>query len=165
MIATAGSDEKARECERLGADLGINYRTDDFVARTLVATNGRGANVILDMVGGDYVGRNHAAAAVDGRIVQIAFMQGQKATVDLRSIMQKRLIHTGSTLRTRSAAEKAAIADALLSKVWPLIEAGRCRPVIDSVFALSDAAKAHARLESAAHIGKIVLTVSASAKT
>ena len=165
VIATAGSDEKARECERLGADLGINYRTDDFVARTLVATNGRGANVILDMVGGDYVGRNHAAAAVDGRIVQIAFMQGQKATVDLRSIMQKRLIHTGSTLRTRSAAEKAAIADALLSKVWPLIEAGRCRPVIDSVFALSDAAKAHARLESAAHIGKIVLTVSASAKT
>ena len=165
VIATAGSDEKARECERLGADLGINYRTDDFVARTLVATNGRGANVILDMVGGDYVGRNHAAAAVDGRIVQIAFMQGQKATVDLRSIMQKRLIHTGSTLRTRSAAEKAAIADALLSKVWPLIEAGRCRPVINSVFALSDAAKAHARLESAAHIGKIVLTVSPSAKT
>ncbi len=131
VIATAGSDEKARECERLGADLGINYRTDDFVARTLAATNGRGANVILDMVGGDYVGRNYVAAAVDGRVVQIAFMQGQKATIDLRPIMQKRLIHTGSTLRPRSAAEKAVIADALLTKVWPLIEAGRCRPVIE----------------------------------
>ncbi len=158
VIATAGSDEKARQCERLGADLGINYRTDDFVARTLAATNGRGADVILDMVGGEYVGRNYAAAAVDGRIVQIAFMQGQKATVDLRPIMQKRLIHTGSTLRPRSPAEKAVIADALSTRVWPLIEAGRCRPVIDSVFALTEAAKAHARLESPAHIGKIVLT-------
>lgn len=158
VIATAGSDEKARRCELLGADLGINYRTDDFVARTLAATNGRGADVILDMVGGGYVGRNYAAAAVDGRIVQIAFMQGQTATVDLRSIMQKRLIHTGSTLRPRPPAEKAVIANALLTKVWPLIEAGRCKPVIDSVFALVDAAKAHARMESGAHIGKIVLT-------
>src|SRR5271169_2564931 len=93
VVATAGSDEKARQCERLGADLGINYRTDDFVARTLAATNGRGADVILDMVGGEYVGRNYAAAAVDGRILQIAFMQGQTATIDLRPIMQKRLIH------------------------------------------------------------------------
>ncbi len=158
VIATAGSDEKARQCERLGADLGINYRTDDFVARTLAATNGRGADVILDMVGGEYVGRNYAAAAVDGRIVQIAFMQGPTATVDLRPIMQKRLIHTGSTLRPRSPAEKAVIADALLTRVWPLVEAGRCRPVIDSVFALTEAAKAHARLESPAHIGKIVMT-------
>ncbi len=160
VIATAGSDQKARECERLGADLGINYRVDDFVARTLAATNGRGANVILDMVGGDYVDRNYAAAAVNGRIVQIAFMQGQKATIDLRPIMQKRLIHTGSTLRTRSPAEKAVIADALLTKVWPLITAGRCRPIIDSVFPLSEAARAHARLENDAHIGKIVLTMS-----
>jgi NADPH:quinone reductase len=158
VIATAGSDEKALQCERLGADLGINYRTDDFVARTLAATNGRGADVILDMVGGEYVGRNYAAAAVDGRIVQIAFMQGPTATVDLRPIMQKRLIHTGSTLRPRSPAQKAVIADALLTRVWPLIEAGRCRPVIDSVFALTEAAKAHARLESPAHIGKIVMT-------
>ena len=155
---TSVSDEKARQCERLGADLGINYRTDDFVARTLAATNGRGADVILDMVGGEYVGRNYAAAAVDGRIVQIAFMQGPTATVDLRPIMQKRLIHTGSTLRPRSPLEKAVIADALLTRVWPLIEAGRCRPVIDSVFALTEAAKAHARLESPAHIGKIVMT-------
>jgi NADPH2:quinone reductase len=158
VIATAGSDEKARRCELLGADLGVNYRTDDFVARTLAATGGRGADVILDMVGGEYVTRNYAAAAVDGRIVQIAFMHGQKATVDLRLLMQKRLIHTGSTLRPRSAAEKAVIADALQAKVWPLLEAGRCKPVIDSVFPLGEAAKAHERMESGAHIGKIVLT-------
>jgi NADPH:quinone reductase len=158
VIATAGSDEKASQCERLGADLGVNYRTDDFVARTLAATNGRGADVILDMVGGEYVGRNYAAAAVDGRIVQIAFMRGQTATIDLRPLMQKRLIHTGSTLRPRSPAEKAVIAEALSARVWPLIEAGGCRPVIDSVFALTEAAKAHARMESGAHIGKIVLT-------
>ncbi|HZZ60340.1 MAG TPA: NAD(P)H-quinone oxidoreductase [Roseiarcus sp.] len=159
VIATAGSDERARQCEQLGADLGVNYRTDDFVARTLAATNGRGADVILDMVGGDYVGRNYAAAAVDGRIVQIAFMRGQKATVDLRPIMQKRLIHTGSTLRPRSPAEKAVIAEALSAKVWPLIEAGACKPTIDSVFPLTEAAAAHARMESGAHIGKIVLTM------
>ena len=99
VIATAGSDEKAAQCERLGADLGVNYRKDDFVARTMEATEGRGADVILDMVGGDYVERNYAAAALDGRIVQIAFLKGQKATVDLRPLMVKRLIHTGSTLR------------------------------------------------------------------
>jgi NADPH:quinone reductase len=158
VIATASSEEKARRCEQLGADLGINYRTDDFVARTLDATNGRGADVILDMVGGEYVERNYAAAAVDGRVVQIAFVRGQKATIDLRAIMQKRLIHTGSTLRPRSPAEKAIIANALLTRVWPLIEAGRCKPVIDSVFPLVEAAKAHARMESGMHIGKIVLT-------
>lgn len=158
VIATAGSDEKVRRCELLGADLGVNYRTDDFVARTLAATGGRGADVILDMVGGEYVSRNYAAAAVDGRIVQIAFMHGQKATVDLRLLMQKRLIHTGSTLRPRSAAEKAVIADALQARVWPLLETGRCKPVIDSVFPLNEAAKAHERLESGAHIGNIVLT-------
>ena len=158
VIATAGSEEKARRCEQLGADLGINYRTDDFVARTLAATDGRGADVILDMVGGEYVERNYAAAAVDGRVVQIAYLRGQKTTIDLRAIMQKRLIHTGSTLRPRSPAEKAIIANALLTRVWPLIEAGRCKPVIDSVFPLAEAAKAHARMESGAHIGKIVLT-------
>ena len=159
VIATAGSDEKAARCERLGADLGVNYRTDDFVARTLAATNGRGADVILDMVGGDYVARNHTAAALDGRIVQIAFMQAPTATIDLRPIMQKRLVHTGSTLRPRSPADKAAIAEALRAKVWPLLEAGRCKPVIDSVFPLGEAARAHARIESASHIGKIVLTM------
>ena len=159
VVTTAGSDEKASQCERLGADLGVNYRTDDFVARTLAATNGRGADVILDMVGGDYVARNYAAAAPDGRIVQIAFVQGWNATIDLRPIMQKRLVHTGSTLRPRSLAEKAAIADALMANVWPLIEAGRCKPMINSVFPLAEAAKAHARIESAAHFGKIVLTI------
>lgn len=159
VVATAGSDEKAMQCERLGADVGVNYRTDDFVARTLAATNGRGADVILDMVGGDYVARNYEAAAPDGRIVQIAFLQGQQVTIDLRPIMQKRLIHTGSTLRPRSTAEKARIADALMAKVWPLIEASRCKPIIDSVFPLAEVGAAHARIESAAHIGKIVLTI------
>ncbi len=147
VIATAGSDEKAAACERLGADVGVNYRSDDFVARTLAATGGRGANVILDMVGGDYVGRNYAAAAMDGRIVQIAFLRGPRPKVDLRPLMQKRLIHTGSTLRPRSAADKAVIAEALLTKVWPLLEAGRCKPVIDSVFPLDEAARAHARMD------------------
>src|SRR5208283_1648704 len=147
-------------CVRLGADVGVNYRSDDFVARTLAATGGRGANVILDMVGGDYVARNYAAAATDGRIVQIAFLRGPKAEIDLRPLMQKRLVHTGSTLRPRSAADKAVIAEALRAKVWPLLAAGRCRPVIDSVFPLADVAKAHARIDNAAHVGKIVLTLS-----
>ena len=159
VIATAGTDEKAAQCERLGACRGVNYRKDDFVAATLEATEGRGADVILDMVGGDYVARNHAVAAKDGRIVQIAFLRGQDAMIDLRAIMMKRLTHTGSTLRPRSPAEKAVIAEALKAKVWPLIEAGRCIPVIDSVFPLADAAKAHQRMESSAHIGKIVLTM------
>ena len=158
VVATAGSDEKAKQCERLGADLGVNHRKDDFVALTLQATAGRGADVILDMVGGDYVERNYAAAALDGRIVQIAFLKGQKATLDLRLIMTKRLIHTGSTLRPRSPAEKAVIAEALRARVWPLLEAGRLRPVIDSVFPLAEAANAHRRIESAEHIGKVVLT-------
>jgi NADPH2:quinone reductase len=158
VVATAGSDEKAAQCERLGADLGVNYRKDDFVALTLQATAGRGADVILDMVGGDYVERNYAAAALDGRIVQIAFLKGQKATLDLRPIMVKRLIHTGSTLRPRSPGEKAVIAEALRAKVWPLLEAGRLRPVIDSVFPLAEAPKAHERIESAEHVGKVVLT-------
>jgi NADPH:quinone reductase len=158
VVATAGSDEKAARCERLGADLGVNYRRDDFVRLTLGVTDGRGADVILDMVGGDYVARNYEAAALDGRIVQIAHLQGQKANIDLRPLMIKRLVHTGSTLRARSPAEKAAIAQALLTKVWPIIEAGRCKPVIDSVFTLADVAEAHRRIESADHIGKIVLT-------
>ena len=159
VVATAGSDEKAAQCQRLGADLGVNYQKDDFVAATLAATEGRGADVILDMVGGDYVARNLAAAAKDGRIVQIAYLRGQQATIDLWPIMMKRLILTGSTLRPRAPAEKAVIARALQMKVWPLIEAGRCKPVIDSVFPLVDAAKAHQRIESSAHIGKIVLTL------
>jgi NADPH:quinone reductase len=159
VVATAGSDEKAAFCQRLGADLGVNYRKSDFVAETLRSTGGRGADVILDMIGGDYVERNYTAAALDGRIVQIAFLKGQRATVDLRPIMVKRLTHTGSTLRPRSPAEKAVIAEALRAKVWPLLEAGRCRPVIDSVFPLPEVAKAHERIESADHIGKVVLTM------
>ncbi|HEX9170685.1 MAG TPA: NAD(P)H-quinone oxidoreductase [Roseiarcus sp.] len=157
VVATAGSDEKAAQCQRLGADLGVNYRRDDFVALTLRATGGRGADVILDMVGGDYVDRNYAAAAMDGRILQIAFLGGQRTTIDLRPIMTKRLIHTGSTLRPRSPPEKAVIAEALHAKVWPLLEAGRCRPIIDVVFPLAEASKAHERIESAEHVGKVVL--------
>jgi NADPH2:quinone reductase len=159
VIATAGSDEKAAECQRLGADLGVNYRKDDFVAQTLRATEGRGAKVILDMVGGDYVGRNYEAAALDGRIVQIAFLRGQRATIDLRAIMTKRLTHTGSMLRPRSPEEKAVIAKALRVNVWPLLEAGRCRPVIDSVFPLSEVARAHERIDNPEHVGKVVLTM------
>ncbi|MGA2794330.1 MAG: NAD(P)H-quinone oxidoreductase [Roseiarcus sp.] len=159
VIATAGSDEKAGACLRLGADAAVNYRTADFVAATLESTDSRGADVILDMVGGDYVARNYAAAAVDGRIVQIAFLNGPKATLDLRPLMVKRLVHTGSTLRPRPVAQKALIAQALQAQVWPLLAAGRCRPVIDSTYPLADAASAHARMESSAHVGKIVLTL------
>ena len=158
-IATAGSRDKAAACLRLGANVAIDYRAADFVAETLKATDQKGADVILDMVGGDYVARNYAAAAKGGRIVQIALLHGSKATLDLLPLMQKRLIHTGSTLRPRKPEEKALIADALKEKVWPLLAAGRCKPVIDSTFPLEDAAKAHARMESSAHIGKIVLTV------
>jgi NADPH2:quinone reductase len=159
VIATAGSPEKAAACLRLGADAAIDYRTEDFVAATLKATDQKGADVILDMVGGDYVARNYAAAAFRGRIVQIAFLEGAKITLDLRPLMMKRLIHTGSTLRPRSVAEKAAIAEALREKVWPLLAAGRCKPLIDSTYPLAEAAKAHARMESSAHVGKIVLKV------
>jgi NADPH2:quinone reductase len=159
VITTVGSDEKAAACLRLGADRAINYRTEDFVAATKEATRGHGAEFILDMVGGDYVARNYAAASIDGRIVQIAFLHGPRVELDLRPLMTKRLIHTGSTLRPRSAAEKAAIADALHAKVWPLLASGRCKPIIDSVFPLAEVAEAHARMESSAHIGKIVLTL------
>jgi NADPH2:quinone reductase len=159
VIVTAGSDDKANACLRLGADVAINYRSEDFVEATRAATEGRGANVILDMVGGDYTPRNHAAAAIDGRIVQIATLNGAKVEVDLRVIMSKRLYHTGSTLRPRTPAQKAVIAGALYEKVWPLLAEGKCKPLIDSVFPLADAAKAHERMESSAHVGKIVLTV------
>jgi len=157
VLVTVGSDDKAKACLGFGADVAINYRNADFVAATKAATDGQGADVILDMVGGDYTPRNYAAARIDGRIVQIAFLHGPKVELDLRPLMMKRLVHTGSTLRPRSVAEKAGIADALLEKVWPLIEAGRCKPVIDSTFALQDVAEAHARMESSQHIGKIVL--------
>lgn len=159
VIVTAGSDDKCEACRKLGADLAINYKTQDFVAETKTATGGQGADVILDMVGGDYIERNYEAAAIEGRIVQIAFQGSPKATVDFRRIMLKRLHHTGSTLRSRSVEDKGLIAQAIAGKVMPLLAAGKVKPVMDSTFPLAEAAKAHARMESSAHIGKIVLTV------
>jgi NADPH2:quinone reductase len=160
VITTAGSAEKCDACRKIGADVAVNYRTEDFVAATKAATGGKGADIILDMVGGDYIERNYEAASVEGRIVQIAFQASPKATVDFRRLMLKRLTHTGSTLRARSIADKAAIARALEQQVLPLILAGKVRPLIDSSFALRDAAAAHARMEASEHIGKIVLTLS-----
>jgi NADPH2:quinone reductase len=159
VIITAGSEEKCEACRRLGADVAINYKTEDFVAVTKNSTGGAGANVILDMVGGEYIERNYEAAAVEARIVQIGFQSSPRASVDFRRIMLKRLTHTGSTLRSRSVADKAAIARAVEQNAWPFIVAGRIGPVMDQTFPLADAAKAHARMESSAHIGKIVLTV------
>jgi putative PIG3 family NAD(P)H quinone oxidoreductase len=159
VIATAGSAEKCEACRRLGADAAVNYREQDFVAAAKAATDGRGADVILDMVGGDYIERNYEAAAVEGRVVQIAFQTSSKASVDFRRIMLKRLTHTGSTLRGRSIVDKSAIARAVEERVLPLIAAGRVRPQIDSTFPLGEASAAHKRLETSAHIGKIVLAV------
>jgi NADPH:quinone reductase len=159
VITTAGTAEKCDACRRLGADLAINYKIEDFVAMTKSATAGAGADVILDMVGGDYIERNYEAAAVEGRIVQIAFQGSPRATVDFRRIMLKRLHHTGSTLRSRSLADKASIAQAVERNVWPLIAAGKVRPVIDAIFPFREAAKAHARMESSIHIGKIMLSM------
>ena len=157
VIVTAGSDEKCDACLKLGADAAINYKTTDFVPAVKEITGGHGADVILDMVGGPYVERNHQCAAMDGRVTQIAMMQGSK--VDLCYMSQRRIRHMGSTLRPRTVPQKAAIAAALREKVWPLIEAGQIRPVMDSTFALVDAAKAHERLETSQHIGKVVLTL------
>jgi NADPH2:quinone reductase len=159
VITTAGSDEKCAAARKLGADVAINYKTQDFVVEAKTATEDHGADVILDMVGGDYIARNYEAAAVEGRIVQIAFQGSTKATVDFRRIMLKRLHHTGSTLRSRSVEAKGAIARAVEDNVLPLIAAGTVRPVIDSTFPLAKAADAHRRMESNAHIGKIVLTL------
>jgi NADPH2:quinone reductase len=159
VITTAGSPEKCEACRKLGADPAINYKSEDFVAVTKAATGGHGADVILDMVGGDYIARNYEAAAVEGRVVQIAFQGSPKATVDFRRIMLKRLHHTGSTLRARSVPDKGAIARAVEEHVLPLIAAGRVKPVIDSTFPLAQASAAHARMETSAHIGKIVLIV------
>jgi putative PIG3 family NAD(P)H quinone oxidoreductase len=161
VLATAGSDAKCRACEQLGAERAINYKSGDFVAAVKQATEGRGADVILDMVAGDYIARDVEALAVDGRIVVIALQRGAKADVNLLPLMQRRLWITGSTLRPRSVAEKGAIASALREKVWPLLAAGRCKPVIDSTFPLAQAADAHRRIESGEHVGKIVLLVGA----
>ena len=159
VITTAGSPEKCEAARKLGADVAINYKTEDFVAICKTATAGKGADVILDMIGGDYIERNYEAAAVEGRIVQIAFQGSPKSTVDFRRIMLKRLHHTGSTLRSRSVEDKNAIAAAVEAKVLPLLTAGQVKPVMDSTFALREAPAAHARMESSAHIGKIVLSI------
>ena len=157
VIATAGSQEKCDACTSLGADHAINYRTDDFVAICSEITGDAGVNLILDMVGGDYIERNYDAAAEDGRIVQIAFLQGAKQEVNFAKLMMKRLTHTGSTLRPRPVPFKAQIATELQDKVWPLMEEGRVKPVMDSEFPLAEAASAHARMEEGSHIGKIIL--------
>jgi putative PIG3 family NAD(P)H quinone oxidoreductase len=156
VFTTAGSDEKCRICTELGAERAINYRNEDFVA---VMREQGGADVILDMVGGDYIAKNVKTLAPDGRMVHIAFLSGPKAEINFALVMAKRLTITGSTLRPQSDAAKAAIAAELRAKVWPLIEAGTIAPVMDSEYALEDAAKAHAHMESSQHIGKIVLKV------
>lgn len=159
VFATAGSAEKCQACEQLGAERAINYKTEDFVEIIKSLTNKKGVDVILDMVGGDYIPRELKCLADDGRIVMIAFLGGSKATVDLNEILRRRLMLTGSTLRPRSVEFKADIAKSLREKVWPLIEAGKIKPVVHATFPLAEAAKAHALMESSAHIGKIVLTV------
>ncbi|MCM5554888.1 NAD(P)H-quinone oxidoreductase [Pleomorphomonas sp. NRK KF1] len=157
VFATAGSAEKCEACRLLGAEVAVNYRDEDFVTVLKAATEGRGVDVILDMVGGDYVDRNYELAAIDGRIVQIAFLGGAKASANFAKLMQKRLVHTGSTLRPREPAFKAAIAASLHDRVWPLLASGTVAPVIDRVLPAEQAAEAHACLEDD-HIGKIVLT-------
>ncbi len=159
VITTAGSDEKCEACRKLGADVAVNYKTEDFVAETKKATDGKGADVILDMVGGDYIPRNYEAACVEGRIVQIAFQGGPKAEVNFMRLMLKRLHHTGSTLRSRSVADKGAICRAVEENALPLVAAGKVKPIIYKTFPLAEAAQAHALMETSAHIGKIVLEV------
>jgi putative PIG3 family NAD(P)H quinone oxidoreductase len=159
VLATAGSSEKVHVCEALGATRAINYRNEDFVEAVKEATAGHGADVILDMVGGAYVEKNLRAAAIDGRIVQIAFLEGSKVDIDLMRLMLRRLTLTGSTLRAQSPEAKARMAKSIEERVWPLIEAGKLKPVIDSTFPLAEASAAHARIDDPAHIGKIVLVV------
>jgi NADPH:quinone reductase len=159
VIATAGSAEKCQACLELGADKAVNYRSEDFVAACKEATGGKGIDVTLDMVGGDYTERNIAAAAEDGRIVQIAVLGGAEVKLNIARLMMKRLTLSGSTLRPRTREVKAGFARALEAKVWPLLAAGKIKVVIDSTFPLTKAAEAHRRMETSAHIGKIVLVV------
>lgn len=159
VAVTAGSDEKCAACRELGADIAINYRDDDWVAAIKEATAGRGADVILDIVGGSYLQKNYQAAAVGGRIVSIAFLQGSRGDVDFMRLMMKRLTHTGSTLRAQPVEVKAGIAAQLEARVWPLLEKAECLPLIHARFPLAEAAQAHELMESNAHIGKIVLEV------
>jgi putative PIG3 family NAD(P)H quinone oxidoreductase len=158
VFATAGTDEKCRACEQIGAERAINYRKDDFVAALLDLTGGRGIDVILDMVGAPYFSRNVDLLATEGRLLQIAVMHGAKAEINLVRLLRQRLTVTGSVLRARSSEEKGAIARALEREVWPLVEAGRIRPIVYATFALRKAADAHRLMESGSHIGKILLT-------
>jgi NADPH:quinone reductase len=158
VFATAGSAEKCAACERLGAERGINYRDADFVAAVRELTGGRGVDVVLDMVGGDYFARNIEVLAVEGRLVEIATLQGVKAELNIQTIMVRRLTVTGSTLRPRPVADKAVIAFELQEHVWPLLESGTVKPIVHATFPLRDAAAAHRVMESSAHIGKLLLT-------
>jgi putative PIG3 family NAD(P)H quinone oxidoreductase len=158
VVATAGSPEKCRACERLGAERTVNYKEEDFVTACRELTGGRGVDVVLDMVGGDYTPRNLEAMALEGRLVQIAFLKSPKVEVDLSRIMRQRLTLTGSTLRARSVAEKGALADAIRARVWPQLDGGAWRPVVYAAYPLSEAAEAHRVLESGTHIGKLILT-------
>ena len=160
VYATAGTPEKCAACERLGAVRAINYRTEDFVEVVREVTGGAGVHVVLDMVGGEYVGRNLEVLRVEGRLVQIAFLKGPRAEVNLAPLMQKRLTFTGSTLRPRTPDQKGAIARALHQHVWPLFERGELRPVVHATVPLARASEAHALLEAGEHVGKIVLVVS-----
>jgi putative PIG3 family NAD(P)H quinone oxidoreductase len=160
VFATAGTDEKCRACEALGAERAINYRREDFVAVVREATGGEGVDLVLDIIGGTYTPRNLAALATDGRLVQIGLQEGATATIDLGRLLVRRLTITGSTLRPRSVEDKGRIAAALRQEVWPLLEQGTVRPLVHRTFPLSEAAAAHALMESSAHIGKIVLVVS-----
>jgi len=158
VIATAGSDDKCAACVALGADHAINYRTHDFVAEVKRLTDGKGANVVLDMVAGDYVARELQCMAEDGRLVIIAVQGGVKSEIDAGAVLRRRLVITGSTLRPRPVAFKADIAKSLRTNVWPWLESGRVKPVIHQVFPAAEAAAAHALMESNQHIGKLVLT-------
>lgn len=159
VFATAGSDDKARACERLGAIRGINYRTEDFVEIMRAQTGGKGVDVTLDMVAGSYVARNLEVAALEGRVVVISLLGGSRAEINMGMILTKRLTLTGSTLRARTIPQKAAVANAVRQNVWPLLAAGRVRPVIHATFPLAEASEAHRLMETSNHIGKIVLTV------
>lgn len=161
VAATAGSEEKRQACLEMGADLAINYRAQDFVEEILKFTAGKGVDVVVDIVGGDYVARNYKAAGMNGRIIQIGILKGPARELDLMPMLTKRLMHTGSTLRSRSVTEKAEIAEELEREVWPLLEQGKLKPRLFRVFPLEEAPLAHALMESSAHIGKIVLTTAA----
>jgi putative PIG3 family NAD(P)H quinone oxidoreductase len=159
VYTTVGNAEKVKACQALGADAVIHYKEEDFVERIQELTQRKGVKVILDMVGGAYIQRNLNSLAVDGRLLQVAFLEGSKASLDVQMIMRKRLTYTGATLRPRSDLQKSHIAQALLKNVWPLLENGKCLPVIDSIYPMDEVVKAHERMDTSAHIGKIMLQV------